>query len=166
MEAPILVRLMDAWRKEDFAAAERWNEEFVASRETAELRAETLQMGYSLRRLVIEMESEGTQRLERIEDISFPAAFAFAAVRAGLDAHDALTAYLFAWVENQALAALKAIPLGQTEGQRLLRDVASAIPAVVERAVGVGDNELTNFAPGLAMACSRHETQYSRIFRS
>src|SRR6266849_4721602 len=60
MEAPILVRLMDAWRKEDFAAAERWNEEFVASRETAELRAETLQMGYSLRRLVIEMESEGT----------------------------------------------------------------------------------------------------------
>jgi len=166
MEAPILLRLMDAWRAGDIAAVARWNGDFVASRETAELRAETLQMGYSLRRLVVEMEGEETAALERIEELSFPAAFAFAAVRADLDPREALAAYLFAWVENQVLAALKAIPLGQTEGQKLLRDVACAIPAIVERAAGVGDNELTNFAPGLAMACSRHETQYSRIFRS
>lgn len=52
MEAPILVRLIDAWRAGDRAAAARWNEEFLASRETQELRAETVQMGYSLRMLL------------------------------------------------------------------------------------------------------------------
>ncbi len=45
LEAPILLRLAAAWRAGDLASVRRWNEEFVASRETAELRAETLQMG-------------------------------------------------------------------------------------------------------------------------
>ena len=164
MEAPIFLRLMAAWIARDPSAASRWNDEFIASREASELRAETLQMGYSLRRLIVEMEP--TADLDHIEEISFPAAFAYAATRAGIATDEALAAYLFAWVENQALAALKAIPLGQTDGQRLLRELAQAIPGIVERAAMASDDELSNFASGLALAASRHETQYSRIFRS
>ncbi len=166
MEAPLFLRLAHAWANDEPEAVARWNAEFIATRETAELRAETLQMGYSLRNLLRDPEVGDGARLEALEELAFPTAFTFAVASWAIDAREALSAYLFAWIENQVLAALKSVPLGQTEGQRLLRDVASTIPAIVERAAGVGDNELTNFAPGLAMACSRHETQYSRIFRS
>ena len=166
MEAPIFLRLMAAWTAKDAQAAGRWNAEFVASREAAELRAETLQMGYSLGRLLAEMDPDGASDLAAIDELSFPAAFAFAAARQGIEPREALAAYLFAWVENQALAALKAIPLGQTDGQRLIAGVAAAIPAIVDRAAAMADEDLCNFAPGLAILSARHETQYTRIFRS
>ena len=166
LEGPVMLRLMRAWQDGDPAAARRWNDDFLASRETAELRAETLQMGYSLRKLIEGLSAGAEPSLQAIDEISFPAAFAFAAHASGIPASDALAGYLFAWVENQALAASKAIPLGQTDTQRLLRDVAAGIPALAERAARLGDDELSNFAPGLALASCRHETQYSRLFRS
>lgn len=166
MEAPLLLRLVAAWKAGDAEAVARWNDEFIASRESAELRAETLQMGYSLRQLLAAIDATSAPSLDPFDEIAYPAAFAYAAAKDGIDACDALAAYLFAWIENQALAAVKAIPLGQTEAQRLLRDLAAEIPSIVDRAYALGDDELSNFAAGLAIAASRHETQYSRIFRS
>ena len=166
MEAPIVLRLVAAWNANDGGAVARWNEEFVASRETAELRAETLQMGHSLRNLARDLGIEGAARLDAIEDPAYPTAFAFAVAAWRIDAREALSAYLFAWIENQVMAAIKAVPLGQTQGQRILGGLAQRIDAIVERAALAGDEDLCNFAPGLALASSRHETQYSRIFRS
>lgn len=166
MEAPILLRLVAAWNANDGAAAARWNEEFVASRETAELRAETLQMGHSLRILLRDLGVEGTARLDAIEEPAYPTAFAFAVAAWRIDAREALAAYLFAWIENQVMAAIKAVPLGQTQGQRILGALAQLVDAIVAQAALAGDADLRNFAPGLALASSRHEIQYSRIFRS
>jgi urease accessory protein len=165
VEAPVFLRLADAWSREDFAAATSWNEYFVASRETAELRAETLQMGYSLRRLLHDLALD-VDALDRVEPLSYPAAFTFAVTRWAIDPHEALAAYAFGWAENQVLAAIKAVPLGQTDGQRLLLRMSVEIEAMAQRARILGDDELGNFAPGLAIASSRHETQYTRIFRS
>jgi urease accessory protein len=64
------------------------------------------------------------------------------------------------------MAALKAVPLGQTDGQRLLLDLGDRIEAICDEAIAAEDEAFANFAPGLAIACSRHETQYSRLFRS
>jgi urease accessory protein len=47
-----------------------------------------------------------------------------------------------------------------------LKEIGQRIPSVVEHALSLGDEELSNFAPGFAIACARHETQYSRLFRS
>jgi urease accessory protein len=165
MEAPVLLRLIAAWNAANLDAVRSWNEEFVASRETAELRAETLQMGYSLRHLLRGLEVCG-DGFDDLEEISYPAAYAHAIARWGIDAREALAAYLFAWIENQVLAALKCVPLGQTDGQRILLALADRIPAAVERAAAAEDADLCNFAPGLALASARHETQYSRLFRS
>jgi urease accessory protein len=71
-----------------------------------------------------------------------------------------------AWLENQVLAAVKSIPLGQVAGQRLLFDLAAQIPQVVERTGALPDDDVVSFAPGFALASMRHETQYSRLFRS
>jgi urease accessory protein len=166
MEAPLLLRLVAAWESNDEERVRRWNDELIASRETAELRAETLQMGYSLRRLVRELGVEGASGLDAFEELAYPAAFAFAVAAWRIDAREALAAYLFAWIENQVLAAVKTVPLGQTQGQRILLDLAQRIGPAVESAAALGDDDLSNLAPGLALLSARHETQYSRIFRS
>jgi len=155
MEAPVFLRMMAG-------EVSRWNELFLASRETAELRAETVQMGYSLNRLLPDL---GLSALE-LEEISFPAAFAHAASSWKIDPKDALTAYLWSWTENQVMAAIKAVPLGQTDGQRLLLALGSQVSRFVEEARLINYENLGNFAPGLAMLSTRHETQYSRLFRS
>ncbi|TAK46191.1 MAG: urease accessory protein UreF [Betaproteobacteria bacterium] len=160
MEAPVLLRLLQAFR--EGAPAQQWNDRFLASRETAELRAETVQMGYSLERLLVDL-GLGTTG---VEEPAFPAAFAFAAARWQIDPASALVAYLWAWIENQVMAAVKAVPLGQTDGQRILLSLGSRLVEVAGCASGLDDGDLGNFAPGLALLSSRHETQYSRLFRS
>jgi urease accessory protein len=155
MEAPVLLRMMQG-------DAAKWNELFLASRETAELRAETAQMGFSLNKLLPEL---GLSALD-LDEISFPAAFAHAAVSWDIDPKDALTAYLWSWAENQVMAAIKAVPLGQTDGQKMLLSLGKRIEETVGQASAIADEDLGNFAPGLAVLSSQHETQYSRLFRS
>jgi urease accessory protein len=119
-------------------------------------------MGFSLNKLLPEL---GLERLE-LEEVSFPAAFAHAAWSWAIDAKSALTAYLWAWVENQVMAAVKVIPLGHTDGQKMLLSLGMRLEETVGRAWAISDEELGNFTPGLAMLSTRHETQYSRLFRS
>lgn len=166
MEAPVFLRLAAAWHAGDRDRAVLWNEEFIASRETSELRAETLQMGYSLRLLLKSLEVENADQLDVFDELAFPTAFTFATAAWRIGPRDALAAYLFAWIDNQVLAAVKAVPLGQTAGQRLLLTLGGDIGAVVEAAAAMRDEDLHNFAPGLALLSSLHETQYTRIFRS
>lgn len=156
MEAPMLLAFLGA------GDASLLNQKFLASRETAELRAETVQMGYSLNRLLKDL---GVGEVP-LEEPSFPAAFACAAKHWGIDPAAALQAYLWAWAENQVMAAVKAVPLGQTDGQRMLLALGERVTSVAEKAMRMKDEDQGNFAPGLAMLSSRHETQYSRLFRS
>jgi urease accessory protein len=172
MEAPLLLRLMQAWAQKDLAAVEHWNALFLASRETAELRAETVQMGYSLARLLHELDDAGDgcatafKQLQSLDEPAYPAAYACAATQWQIEPTTALTAYLWSWLENQVMAALKAVPLGQTNGQKILLALGARLDAVAQTAVTLADGELGNFAPHFAMLSSQHETQYSRLFRS
>ncbi|WP_177200694.1 urease accessory protein UreF [Roseateles sp. YR242] len=78
----------------------------------------------------------------------------------------ALQAQAFGWAENQVQAALKAVPLGQTAGQRVLARLASEIPQAVATAIATPPERRQLFAPMLSILAARHETQYSRLFRS
>ncbi|QBQ98659.1 urease accessory protein UreF [Paraburkholderia pallida] len=168
-ELPFIAHQLERWRTHDARALIEANEEFVASRESAELRRETAQMGWSLRQLCAQLEWGDAARretLERITPIAQPTAFAFAAF-----AHDAavdatLAAYAFSWVENQVAAALKAVPLGQVAGQRIVVALRPAIESAVARALATPPGSLNTFAPQLGILSARHESQYSRLFRS
>ncbi len=169
MEAPLVARLYRAWQSQDIKAAIYWNHYFLASRETAELRAETEQMGYSLAKLLVDgkfCDSERVAMLTELQPKSFPAAFSFAAVSFSVVIDEALTAYLWSWLENQVIAAVKLVPLGQVAGQSLLFELGQDLPRLVEQALELGDDELCNLTPGLAILSGQHETQYSRLFRS
>jgi urease accessory protein len=166
-EAPLTAQLQRAWEASEHGEIERLNADFLASRESSELRAETLQMGYSLRRLLHELDDFLVPpAFDALPDVSFPVGWALAADVWRIPVADSLTAYLWSWCENQAMAALKVVPLGQTAGQRILMALGSRLPAVVERALALPEERWSNFAPGLALACSCHETQYTRLVRS
>ena len=173
-EAPIVHALCLAITAGDEVGARRLNERFLASRETAELHAETLQMGRSLMALIDALDDAAAGRIAparrdgapRHEGATLPLAWARAARRFGVAAEPALAAYVWAWVENQVMAAIKAIPIGQLAGQRTLERLAPALAEAIRRAPGVAAGQWSNFAPGLALASAWHETQYSRIFRS
>jgi urease accessory protein len=168
-EAAVLCRCMRAVAAGDCAAFVEWNAWFRASRETAELRAETEQTGAALIKLLGDLELLDPQALAAIAaaaPVTLPAAFALAAHGSGVDAQSALTGYVWSWLENQVLAAMKSMPLGQVGGQRLLQALGALIPAVVAAAMAMDDADVGSAAPGLALASARHETQYSRLFRS
>jgi urease accessory protein len=167
-EAPVASRLLRA-AGEDGAMFTRWNAWFRASRETAELRAETEQMGGSLLKLATDLgllDAPAHDAAARSAPLTLPAAFALAARGFAIPATAALAAYLWAWLENQVLAAMKLVPLGQVAGQRMLVALGEAIPGIVTAASTISDDDIATFAPGFALACARHETQYTRLFRS
>ena len=174
-EAPLLARMIEAWTAGDSDAALELDAQYLATRETAELRAETLQMGYSMQRLLHELGDFPADLLDALaippdqraaSRGSFALVWSCAAAAWRIPLSAALTAWLWSWAENQTMAALKAVPLGQAAGQRLLQEIGSRLPVSVERALTLSEADYSNFAPGFAIACCNHETQYTRLFRS
>ena len=167
-EAAILCRLYDARLREDSPCFQHWSDWYRTSRESRELRAETEQMGASLADLATNLDVLDPVSIAwmRGGPIVLPAAFALTAFAMKIPRDAAIAGYIMSWLENQMLAAVKSIPLGQVAGQRLLFELASRIPQLVDRAAALPDDDVVSFAPGFALASMRHETQYSRLFRS
>lgn len=171
-ELPVLAQQFRRWAQFDAPAASalaQANEEFLASRETAELRRETEQMGWSLGQLCIALDWGDAPRracLDAMRPLALPSAFAFAALAHDAPLDGALTAYAFGWAENQVAAALKAMALGQVSGQRILVALRPALAAAVDTALTLPEGDVSTFAPHLGILSARHEAQYSRLFRS
>jgi urease accessory protein len=141
----------------------------IAARETEELRLESEQMGYSLGRwlaAVCPRPADDVAIAARLAPLSLPLAWALAAARLGLDERDALLGLFWTFAENQAMVLMKALPMGQIAAQRMLRELAPDIEAAIERALALPEDGWSSAAPLLAVASARHETQYSRLFRS
>lgn len=168
-EAPVFWRLLQAFSNKDESEVTRWTEIFLVSRDTHEFRAETIQMGYSLSKLILDLNvaNETLQSMMAHQtEIPLPTAFACAAVALKLSHKAALLGFLFSIIENQVLVCVKSVPLGQVAGQRLLLSLHPEIEIAAERAIQLEDNELSNWAPGLSILSMMHEIQYSRIYRS
>jgi urease accessory protein len=171
-EAPVWLLLFQGWASRDPARISYWNDWFLASRETREMRQETAQMGWSLARLAKDLawgEPDALDHLLAPATITLPTAHAYAARVLGMDDRAGLAAYLFTWLENQVMAAVKTIPLGQIAGQRILDSTRRQIPYVCEEAAQRAAQDpprLHTLAPQFAILSSRHESQYSRLFRS
>jgi len=153
-----------AWRNADLARIAALNAWTLRTRETSELRQQTEQMGRSLVEWLKSVQPEAAERAT--QPLTYPVAFALAASAAQAPVRDGLLAFAFGWAENMAQAVVKSVPLGQSAGQRILLRVAAAIPAAVEHALGLADDERQAFSPMLAILSAQHETQYSRLFRS
>ncbi|QBK06416.1 urease accessory protein UreF [Hylemonella gracilis] len=170
----VMAQTLRAWRRGDTSRVCALNSWLLQTRESAELRLQTEQMGRSLREWLRHLPGADAAALDFAATLepSYPVMYALcAAGPTGAQAEqagerDVLLAYAFGWAENMMQAALKAVPLGQTSGQRILARLAAEIPTAVEHALQLPDEERQAYSPMLAILSSRHETQYSRLFRS
>jgi urease accessory protein len=166
----VVAKAFDAWQGDDFAAITALNGWVSATRETAEWRQQTEQMGRSMLEWLKNRGTATAAQLAALKALApaptWPIAFALAASRTGAPQREALLAFAFGWAENMVQAALKAVPLGQSAGQRILATLASEIPAAVDRAAALADDQRQAFTPMLAILSAQHEVQYSRLFRS
>jgi len=166
LDLPLLSRMHAAASANDPGAMEGWIDWLLAGRETAELRLEEANRGRALAELIgawgLQAAAEWRPTLAR----SQAAGLAYAAALWDIPARDALLGYAWGWLENLTLAGIKIVPLGQTAGQRLLGRLIAEISGYVGSALRLDDGEIGACSPALAIASSRHESQYTRLFRS
>ena len=164
----VIAQAIPAWQQQDHTRIAQLNAWVLQTRESSELRAQTEQMGRSLLEWLRNHTTVQAEQIALLANLqpTYPLAFALAASATGAPLRDCLLANAFGWAENMMQAAIKAVPLGQSSGQRILSALAANIPAAVNLALALDDQNRQAFSPMLAILSARHESQYSRIFRS
>jgi len=170
LDLPVLYRLHRAWVLDDFDSLRRWNSFLIACRETSELRLEDRHLGSSLLRVLAEFDiATDLFRHRAAPDeagVAHATAFALACARWNIVPLDTLRTYAWTWAENQVLTAVKLVPLGQSAGQRLLHALHARVDEIAIRAIDVTESDIGVANCMQAIASGRHETQYTRLFRS
>lgn len=168
LETAVVLRAHQAIANQDFKALDDWNHWLSASRETEELRAQSLQMGRSLLRLFLDLHPDLAHQMPSSLEHScnFAIAFGVAAASWEIEPMMALLGYLQSWATNLISAGIKLIPLGQRAGQQLLVALQPCLIETANTVLELPDEALGSCNWGLAIASMTHETQYSRLFRS
>ncbi|GAB5542029.1 MAG: urease accessory protein UreF [Sandaracinaceae bacterium] len=165
LDAPLALRVHRAIARGDGGEVRRWVELTQATRETAELAAESEAMGGALARWMVGLALASREEVAPVRRCHL-AAFALAALRLGLDEASTLRAFVWTQLEAATAAAVKLVPLGQTAGQRILLQTGSDLEALCRTAAQIQDDDIGALTLGLSLASAWHETQYSRLFRS
>ena len=164
LELPLLDRMLDAIEAENSTELLTLAQHLLAWRETKELRLEESQRGAALARLLPQLEIELDAEQLQACKLTQLAGIAIAAHQWQIERDKLFAGYLWSWLENAVMAGVKLIPLGQTQGQQTLKAMALRVEEAVASAKQV--TEPGSVTPALAIASSRHETQYTRLFRS
>ncbi len=190
----VVARAVPAWQHHRLDRLTELNDWVAQTRESSELRLQTEQMGRSLVEWLRNRHTRDAGKTGGAGDGShpvdtrvaqcgqlspaptWPVAFALAVAQClppptARDAgnallREALLSYTFGWAENMVQAAIKAVPLGQSGGQRILQALLARIPEAIDHALRLNDSQRQAFTPMLAILSAQHETQYSRLFRS
>jgi urease accessory protein len=162
-----------AWRAadgRDWPAFDAIAERAAAWRGTSEMALESRQQGgsfLSITRTAWPHEALDATHRRLAGELALPVAVALAAATHEIALEPALTGYLHAFTANLISAALRAVPLGQSDGQMALAALEGAVEAAMRAAVAVKSLDDVGTATPLLDWCSlRHETQYTRLFRS
>ncbi|WP_456381083.1 urease accessory protein UreF [Thiolapillus sp.] len=166
LDIPVLSRLYQGWESKDLEAVRHWNGLLYAQRETSELRAEDQQQAVALARLLADLDIGQADDWKTDKTACFLTLFSLAAVAWNIEKEQAAYGYLWSWLDKQIAAAIKLVPLGQTDGQRVLSSLLPRLPALLEQGLACNDEQIGASLPMLAILSSQHETQYSRLFRS
>ncbi len=166
VDLPLLLRMHEACRQDDEKAMARWCDLLLACRETDELRMEENNRGRALLSLLRQLQVPQADRWPHLLGPCQLAGFACAAAHWRIDPRQAAVGHAWAWLENQVMAGVKIIPLGQSRGQQILLQLGSKVVAAAQEAAGLADEEIGSACQALAIASSRHQDQYTRLYRS
>jgi urease accessory protein len=182
VDLPILKRLHHAWsayfieheeadeqvneENSNRESLKAWNATLLAFRETKELYLEDIQVGDAFKQWHKSQSAEHLEKLELVDKPTVACMYALNGVIKGLTVEECLIGFVWSWLENQITSASKAMPMGQTDGQNIIRHLIPEIEAVVENAMQLEDDDIGSGLVGLSMSSALHENQYSRLFRS
>ncbi|MDY6804327.1 MAG: urease accessory protein UreF [Cyanobacteriota bacterium] len=175
LETALTLRAYKAIETDNLESLIYWNHWAIASKETEELRQQSWQMGRALIKLFLAMQPpgeisliEGLQKIVKTDSnfCNYAIAFGIAAASWQIDRENMVLSYLHSWATNLINAGVKLIPLGQTQGQKLLFNLQPQILSTAKEVLELEDDDLSSCSWGLSLASMVHETEYSRLFRS
>jgi len=171
LEGPAVWQAWTAFTHEDWRALTLLDEELDALRPASSVRRSSRAMG--LRLLTTWHALYPDARLETAEALAragrlgpaLPIAFAGACAVSGIERRPAVEAFAYTRLAATASAAMRLMPIGQTDAHRLLARTLDRVPAVVDGIIE-GDGRLESFAPALDIAAMTQQYLHSRLFRS
>lgn len=166
VDLPLLARLYRACEQDDLAAARRWTAYLLACRETRELRDEERSRGIAFTRLVTDWEPDCSQEWRTLFADSQLCGMAWLGVRWKIPLTNLALSLGYSWIESAVMAGVKLVPFGQQAAQRLIISLCDRYAQGLAQALAYPDTRLGSATPLAAIASARHETQYSRLFRS
>jgi|MDTB01.2.fsa_nt_gb urease accessory protein len=166
LELPILKRIYIAIQSDNVEDLRYWSHYLLASRESRELRSEEINRAKALNTLLPNLGVKYREEMNDAMETTQLSPFALAAISWGISLHDTALGYAWSWLENQVAAAIKLVPLGQTQGQQVQLMMGTRIPHAIDLGLSLNNDEIGASAPALGIASARHETQYTRLFRS
>ncbi|EPM5597646.1 urease accessory protein UreF [Citrobacter braakii] len=166
VDLPLLARLYRACEQDDLAAARRWSAYLLACRETRELRDEERSRGAAFTRLVIDWEADCSREWRALFVDSQLCGMAWLGVRWKIPLTELALSLGYSWIESAVMAGVKLVPFGQQAAQRLIIALCNRYAQGLAQALACPDASLGSATPLAAIASARHETQYSRLFRS
>jgi urease accessory protein len=166
VDLPILHHMHLAIRKNNTQLLAQHIDLLLACRESHEMQEEERNRGKAMASLLDSLHLFPSPSWKEVTARSQLAGYAMALVGWGVPIYQGALGYLWSWLENQVMAGIKIIPLGQTQGQKLLLEIGEILPPLVERTLFLTVEEVGSTSPALAIASSQHETQYTRIYRS
>ena len=159
LETALTIRAYRAIKAEDLDSLTYWNNWATAAKETEELRRQSWQMGRALIKLFLALELpekvsliEGLQKLVKSDSnfCNYAIAFGLAAAFWDLDLENTVLSYLQSWATNLINAGVKLIPLGQTQGQKLLLNLQPQIISTAKEVLQLEDDDLSSCSWGLS----------------
>ena len=166
VDLPLLARLYRACEQDDLAAARRWSAYLLACRETRELRDEERSRGAAFTRLVTDWEPDCSPQWRALFSESQLCGMAWLGVRWKIPLTELALSFGYSWIESAVMAGVKLVPFGQQAAQRLIISLCDRYAQGLAQALACPDASLGSSTPLAAIASARHETQYSRLFRS
>ncbi|WP_299732244.1 urease accessory UreF family protein [uncultured Endozoicomonas sp.] len=165
LDVPVFLRLYRALKNHDQEQVIFWNDTLLAFRETKELYDEDCQVGRAFCTWVKSMYPD-EPRADWLITPTQCSMFSLSSLLGSIDEQSAVIGLLWSWCENQVTAATKAVPLGQTDAQHILKRLTHEMDGALNAAHSLNDHEIGNNMMHYTMASSWHEHQYSRLFRS
>lgn len=166
VDLPLFIRLYQACGQRDLTHAKRWTAYLLACRETRELREEERNRGAAFTRLIKSWEPDCPPEWLPLFMQSQLGGMAWLGVRWGIGARELALSIGYSWIESAVMAGVKLVPFGQQAAQQLIIELSDHYAAGFEQAFLRRDDALGAATPLSAIASARHETQYSRLFRS
>lgn len=162
-ELPVLRHLYESNTVDEFSF---WTQRAIAMRNTYELRKEEDDKGKAFVRLISSLLLTDNKEFLEVARNSYLSAFSLYAKSEELSLEMMLQCYLFSYIESQCIAAVKLVPLGQTDAWKCIKNASHLSDEIIEKSLTVKDDELGAGLVNLSILSVKHETQYSRIFRS